>query len=81
MTSEAPERIWIKFMPGVVSGEFDVKPLDGAVAYVRADRIEELEDKLAKALADADAAKARAERHWVALEEIRIILDDAEPDQ
>ena len=48
--SEAPERIWVKTRGVPKYYEFPCEDLPLLVEYVRADRIEELEAKLAKAV-------------------------------
>ena len=58
--SEAPERIWADGNAEWDSGSWGLdKEFDNDVEYVRADRIEELEAKLAKAINETlDAASA-----------------------
>jgi len=54
--SEAPERIWVKTRGVPKYYEFPCEDLPLLVEYVRADRIEELEAKLATALKLIDLA-------------------------
>ena len=54
--SEAPERIWVKTRGVPKYYEFPCEDLPLLVEYVRADRIEELEAKLAKAVKALDEA-------------------------
>ena len=54
--SEAPERIWVKTRGVPKYYEFPCEDLPLLVEYVRADRIEELEAKLAKAEDERDDA-------------------------
>ena len=76
--SEAPERIWVKTRGVPKYYEFPCEDLPLLVEYVRADRIEELEAKLAKAV---EALVRIADKHsemtwWGVDSEVREAMNE-----